>query len=1118
MGARNPQDGEDPTQLDRPLTAREARQADRIETRRQRIREQRQKARQEQKEQLRQETAESSDIVTDPSEVVIEQEGGEFVARPSEAAVERAREQRRQEQEEQLRENFAEDSDVVTNPGEVVVEEQDGEFIAQPSETALERAREQRRQEQKEQLRQDAAESSDIVDDPSQVVVEEQNGEFTARPSQDVIDRVARERAREDVTQDIISEVDGVDDPSLVETSVRDGEVVGELTERGRLEASGVDVEDTGVQPSATGEQLSVGEAREIANGFAPDRSVVTSLRDIDVSELPPSTAEDVVRQLSRERNDTIKVSRTGRTVDAEGGPLSFSEAADRFVVQPGSNALVTGDATEARIAASLGGGAQFDPTISEPDRNVLADFGGSTSPGQLEIPSSVSTTQLREDVASQSDAVDPGDVDVSRQGDQIVAEAEPTTTQQQSGDGTVDDNIGEARTGAVEDLNSQVSGQPFDQEDIALNVTEGASLSPSGEQTVERLQETASVSLDTEQATETATRTTNDVLGGGSRLEAVGVPDFVSDITADEQQPDRQVAARAETGENSLDQAIANAEDSLGFDLPGSGEGDSPDIVQGAEAGLREAAETQRQGDGLLPSGDQAEQTIRSRLVDQPADAPPIIQGTDQDTVAGFARRGAETLNPGQLVLGVGELVETAGETGFDALTGSGRDATTGARVTVDEQLESDIQSSRDVTTQLVEGTQEGIENRPEQTLGSAVFEVGAALGGAGAGSAAVAGARQTGRAARRASLDLDEFRAANRGQPGRDRARTDGGEVTITREAEAEATTDPLDKLPPREAFDSLEEFQTARLRRRAEAKLNERVPEGQSAREFIPDEAFVDEVNRRAAQIQLDNAAPAGQSAREVLDSETFAQEVERIRKQRFAFDSSPDSSAQRAANEGAEQEAVAAGAVAGGGAGAESASATAQTPESVTAAENVGAAAGAGAGGLAGEAGEPVAETGGTVPAGGVAEEVEETFSTTGQAPGFDTPTVETTATDTVTGTPFDTPTVETTATDTITDTPFDTPTVTRTKTETVQDTDETTRAVPRLRTAEQTRQRPRLEGEELNQEEEETGRLLDPLAGVNETEFAFDPPTVGDEDGDGVIEPPVDPDSVVGGER
>jgi hypothetical protein len=52
------------------------------------------------------------------------------------------------------------------------------------------------------------------------------------------------------------------------------------------------------------------------------------------------------------------------------------------------------------------------------------------------------------------------------------------------------------------------------------------------------------------------------------------------------------------------------------------------------------------------------------------------------------------------------------------------------------------------------------------------------------------------------------------------------------------------------------------------------------------------------------------------------------------------------------------------------------------------------------------------------------------------------------------------------------------------------------------------------GDEID--DDEGGDITRPLAGLNETEFVFDPPTVGDEDGDGVIEAPVDPDSVVGG--
>jgi hypothetical protein len=61
-------------------------------------------------------------------------------------------------------------------------------------------------------------------------------------------------------------------------------------------------------------------------------------------------------------------------------------------------------------------------------------------------------------------------------------------------------------------------------------------------------------------------------------------------------------------------------------------------------------------------------------------------------------------------------------------------------------------------------------------------------------------------------------------------------------------------------------------------------------------------------------------------------------------------------------------------------------------------------------------------------------------------------------------------------------------------------------------------RPNQDLNDDDNSDEDEGRLFDPLAGVNEVEFAFDPAAVGDEDGDGIIEPPVDPDSVVGGGR
>jgi len=316
-------------------------------------------------------------------------------------------------QREQLQREAAQQAGEDISPGDIAVSRtEEGIFQADLTEDALAREREQQRQ----QLREEAIAEIEGLSDPSLINIVEDGDQFRAELSEEGRAQLEQQQ-REQLREDALEEVEGVADPSAIEI-VEDGDTLeAQLTESAQIDAA-IAERDTIVQAEETPavddvERLSIDEAEELMDGYPvpPQREIVTSLRDVNLSELPESTVEDIVSALASGQNADIGLSPTGRTVDREGGPLSAEEQSQRVIVRPDENPLVTASEEEALIASEFGADSvQIAEGLGTSDRNVLDDFRSDTSPGTLD-PSGGSGSgpiESRETMAGIPDGRDP--------------------------------------------------------------------------------------------------------------------------------------------------------------------------------------------------------------------------------------------------------------------------------------------------------------------------------------------------------------------------------------------------------------------------------------------------------------------------------------------------------------------------------------------------------------------------------------------------------------------------------------------------------------------------------------------------------------------------------------
>ena len=364
---------------------------------------------------------------------------------------------REREREEALK-DAAEDFDRYTAEDLQVVQ-QDGERVIQPTETAVERER----QETRQGLRQDAVEEIEGVDDPSLIDVTEDGGQLQAELSA-AGEQQLEARQRQQLREQVVEEVEGVDDPSLVTVTEDGDELQAELSEEGqeqRLRAT-MDVHE---------------RASEIVNRIRErDVSEVVDSQELEILQASDNYS-DFAEYLAEQRDSLGETTtfnlgdgqfEAGR-VDAEefiGSDIGFSPNTTVLLSPPGTEeadptpqgdpdgTFGQRDDDTAELPNEVPGGLGDLSDADFEDGTVVQDA-GTVVPDDIE-------QQLSSQAIEQIDAVETAEqVDVTRAGDEF------NVALNEDGERAV------ARQRAEQALEAQL-GEELEQSDIRLVEEDG--------------------------------------------------------------------------------------------------------------------------------------------------------------------------------------------------------------------------------------------------------------------------------------------------------------------------------------------------------------------------------------------------------------------------------------------------------------------------------------------------------------------------------------------------------------------------------------------------------------------------------------------------------------------
>lgn len=558
-----------------------------------------------------------------------------------------------QREREQLQRDAAQQAGEDISPEDIAIAEtDDGVFEADLTEEALQRERDK----QREQLREQAIAEIEGLSDPSLIEVVKDGDQFRAELSEEGGAQLENQQ-REQLREDALEQVEGVDDPSAVEI-VKDGDTLeAQLTEAAQIDAAIAEresiTEAESVPEVEEVERLSIDEAEELMENYPvpPQREIVTSLQDVNLSELPESTAEDIVSALASGEEADIGLSPTGRTVDREDGPLSASEQSQRVIVRPDEDAaLVTASEEEAVIASEFGAeSVAIADELSTDDRNVLDDFRSDTSPGTIDSGAGSASSPIaeRETTAAIPDGRTPdnlqraGRIEGGLEGLRFDAEGRSII------EGTPDEQGIEGGTGE----------RGTDAAQLEEQFTEETGLADEDVRVVEDF-EGDLVAAPTEQFEERAEREAADIVDSldADAVEATVGPDFETEFDADTTAVRDEIAAETP----GLDAEQVDAEFTRGDD------GDLQFEQAVTEEGQRDIIEAR------------AEEQLEERFGEEFDDADIMVSETDD----GFAAR-----------LAGGAGVEQATESAIEAnreVAGDGALEALAARL--DEQVDADV------------------------------------------------------------------------------------------------------------------------------------------------------------------------------------------------------------------------------------------------------------------------------------------------------------------------------------------------------------------------------------------------------------------------------------------